>query len=127
MKSPFVAIAVMIACCSLANGEERPPLFDGCNWDFPKLKWEWLERKCWGPDDYARKCLPCVPPNAKGVVDDYCKKSLPVVSPNPVGCVDDYCPKPCPIWLRCLSEPWYRKALPDDQCGPCRAGPSTHP
>jgi hypothetical protein len=126
MKLPIVALVLTIASCSLANGDETPPLFDGSHWNYPKLKWEWLERKCWGPDDYARKCLPAVTPNAKGCIDDYCKKTMPCVTPNQAGCADDYCPKKCPIWLRCLTEPWYRPALPDDSCGPCRPGTSKH-
>jgi len=94
-----------------AKAQEPWILFDGCRWAFPNLCKQWQERKCWCPDDYKPKSLPCMPLNPKGCVDDYCRKSLPCVAPNAKGCMDDYCPKMCPIFLGKLCEPWY-------QCGP---------
>lgn len=110
---PSVAALLMLAWLGSAGAGEPPPLvvFDGQHWHFPKLCEEWHGWKCWCPDDYHPKSLPCVPPNPKGCVDDYCPKCLPCVPPNPKGCVDDYCPKCCPLVIpRC--------------CGPsCTCGP----
>src|SRR5262249_24043866 len=92
-------------------------LFDGCRWAFLSLCQEWRERKCWCPDDYCPKSLPCVPPNSKGYYYDYCAKPLPCVPPNPKGCYDDYCPKTCPIFLGRLCEPWYSCGPPDGASG----------
>ena len=96
---PCLCLIVLLATCAApAHAGEPRPLFDGRHWYFPQLCAEWRWRRCWCPDDYCRKTLPCVPPNAKG-------------------CVDDYCPKTCPLLLDRLCEPWYT-------CGPPWGGPS---
>ncbi len=73
---------------------------------------QWL--RCWCPDDYCTKPLPCVACVLTGCVDDYCPKELPGVPCCPRGCVDDYCPKNCPLGPGKLCEPWYT-------CGPINA------
>src|SRR4051794_10408790 len=95
--------------------QAQPPsvLFDGCKWSFPSLCEMWGQRKCWCPDDYRAKTMPCVPPNPRGCVDDYCAKKLPCVPANPRGCVDDYCPRQCPLILRGNVEPWYTCGTPE--------------
>jgi hypothetical protein len=104
----FVLLLTLLGGQPLAHAQGPWILFDGCRWSFPNLCAEWRERKCWCPDDYCWKSLPCTPPNEKGCVDDYCRKPLPCGLPNAQGCVDDYCPKTCPIMLGNLCEPWYR-------------------
>ena len=111
MKPCLSLCALLVLSTSCAQADEPVWLFNGCHWMFPKLRDEWRQRACCCPDDYCRKPLPCVPPNAKGCVDDYCGKPLPCVPPNRQGCVDDYCRKSCPIFLGRLCEPWYH-------CGP---------
>ena len=117
MRPCLCLIALLATCAAPAHAGEPRPLFDGRHWYFPQLCAEWRWRRCWCPDDYCRKTLPCVPPNAKGCVDDYCPKTLPCVPPNAKGCVDDYCPTKCPLFLGGLCEPWYT-------CGPPRDDPS---
>jgi hypothetical protein len=115
---PCLCLIVLLATCAAPACAGEPRLmFDGHHWYFPQLCAEWRWRRCWCPDDYCPKTLPCVPPNAKGCVDDYCQKALPCVPPNAKGCVDDYCPKKCPLFLGGLCEPWYT-------CGPPRGVPS---
>ena len=96
---PCLCLIVLLATCAApAHAGEPRLMFDGRHWYFPQLCAEWRWRRCWCPDDYCPKTLPCVPPNAKG-------------------CVDDYCPTKCPLFLGGLCEPWYT-------CGPPRGGPS---
>jgi hypothetical protein len=108
MKSCLCVVVVLAACAPAARADGPWPLYDGCRWSVPKLTDEWRKRRCWCPDDYCPKRLPCVPPNPVGCVDDYCRKPLPCVSPNAKGCADDYCPKACPLFLGPLCEPWYK-------------------
>ena len=77
----------------------------------PSLQDGWLSRKCWCPDDYDSKSLPCVAPNCRGCCDDYCPKPVPCVTPNCRGCCDDYCRKACPTLFGIGCGSWY-------QCGP---------
>ena len=99
-------------------------LFDGCSWSMPSLHALWKARKCWCPNDYCAKALPCPPPCVHGCCDDYCAKSLPCPPPWVKGCCDDYCPRCCPLWLGKLCEPWYRCG-PPDRCEAC-CNPCTH-
>lgn len=122
MKCWCYAALLFAAFIPLASAADPWPLFDGQRWTFPKLKTEWSQRSCWCPDDYDRKTLPCVSPNAKGCVDDYNFKPMPCVSPNAKGCVDDYCPKTCPLFLHKPTEPWYSCGTP-----PAGSGVSTKP
>ena len=117
MRPCLCLVVLLVTCAPRAHADDPRPLFDGCRWAFPKLCDEWRQRRCWCPDDYCPKKLPCVPPNARGCVDDYCPKTLPCVPPNPKGCVDDYCPRCCPLFLGSLCEPWYT-------CSPPRCRPS---
>jgi hypothetical protein len=118
----FIAVLAWAVWQQAARAQEPGMLFDGCRWAFPSLCKQWQERKCWCPDDYCTKTLPCVPPNRKGCVDDYCPKPLPCVTPNAKGCVDDYCPKTCPLFLGKLCEPWYTCGqLNDGGTGTCRS------
>jgi hypothetical protein len=110
VKTTLLALGLLIGLPA-ARAQAPQPLFDGCHWTYPSLVILWQQRKCWCPDDYCLKALPCVPPRACGCVDDYCYKNLPCVPANPRGCVDDYCRKTCPIPLGCNCEPWYT-------CGP---------
>jgi hypothetical protein len=100
-----IASVVLAAWPSAARTEETWTLFNGCKWTFPSLCNMWRGRKCWEPDDYCSKRLPCAPPRVCGCIDDYNSKSLPCVPCNSRGCVDDYCPKQCPILLRGNFEP----------------------
>jgi hypothetical protein len=111
-KTALLAFALLI-WVPAARAQAPQALFDGCRWTYPRLSFLWQERKCWCPDDYCPKALPCVRAAARGCVDDYCPKNLPCVLPNAKGCVDDYCPKTCPILLGSNREPWYT-------CGPPR-------
>ena len=95
-----VAGLALAAWPSAARTQETWPLFDGCRWSFPGLCNMWRQRRCWAPDDYCPKRLPCPPPRVGGCCDDYHGKPVPCVPCNPRGCVDDYCPKQCPILLR---------------------------
>jgi len=118
MKAAFkttLPALLVLSWLASARAQSPQPLFDGCHWKYPRLRLLWQQRKCWCPDDYCPKTLPCVSPNAKGCVDDYCPKTLPCVTANPKGCVDDYCPKSCPILFPSNCEPWYR-------CGPAQTG-----
>jgi hypothetical protein len=112
-----IAGLALMAWSSTGQAQEAWPLFNGCNWSFPSLCNLWRQRKCWAPDDYCAKCLPCPPPRVGGCGDDYDCKPLPCVPCNLCGCVDDYCPKQCPILLRGNCEPCYT-------CGPQAHGPS---
>jgi hypothetical protein len=110
VRATLVAIGVLI-CLPSVRAQAPQRLFDGCQWTYPSLCVLWKQRKCWCPDDYLAKPLPCVRPNPRGCTDDYCPKNLPCVPPNPKGCVDDYCRKACPLLLPSNCEPWYT-------CGP---------
>jgi hypothetical protein len=119
MKTIFrmtVLVVAMSAWLPAARAQEPQPLFDGCHWIYPRLCVLWQQRKCWCPDDYCPKPLPCVRPGPCGCVDDYCFKKLPWVPPNAKGCADDYCPKTCPILLGSNCEPWYTCG-PPQSCG----------
>jgi hypothetical protein len=123
MKPLSIPVAFLLTCSLLAKAED-PPLFDGARSSSPKLRVEWENRKCWGPDDYDVKSPPCIAPNAKGKVDDYCRKAMPAVSPNVCGKVDDYCPKTCPLLFGKLAEPWYSLGPPAGPGqGPCQSCP----
>jgi hypothetical protein len=126
MRPCLCLAALLVAACPPARADEPRPLFDGCNWWFPKLCAEWRARHCWCPDDYCPKKLPCVPCTPRGCVDDYCPKKLPCVPCNPRGCVDDYCPKTCPIWLGPLCQPWYTCGPPEPCGAPCQKCPAKH-
>lgn len=103
-----LALAMLFVLGTLCARAGDPwTIFDGGKWSFPKLHDERRDRAGWCPDDYCRKCMPMLTPNAKGCVDDYCRKSLPCVLPNAKGCVDDYCPKTCPIILGPLCGPGF--------------------
>jgi len=113
-RTGLIAAIVLTVLVGLpaARAENPQVLFDGCRWSFPRLDLLWQQRKCWCPDDYCRKPLPCPPPRVGGCgFEDYCAKPMPCVPANPKGCVDDYCPKNCPILLGPTCEPWYT-------CGP---------
>jgi hypothetical protein len=118
---PAILVLAWTLWQSPARAEAPWLLFDGCNWSFPNLCDLWRQRKCWCPDDYCSKSLPCVPTNARGCVDDYCPKTLPCVPPNPKGCVDDYCPKTCPILLGSNCDPRYLCGPPEN-CLKCGCG-----
>jgi hypothetical protein len=125
MRPYLCLVAFLVAGPSWARADGPWPLFDGCHWSMPSLSESWRQRRCWCPDDYCRKTLSCVPPNAKGCVDDYCRKALPCVPPNARGCVDDYCTKTCLLFLGKLCEPWYTcgRSQPGEE-GTCRTCPS---
>ena len=119
---PVIAGLALAVWSPAARTEEPWPLFNGCSWSFPSLCKLWRQRKCWAPDDYCAKSLPCPPRCVGGCCDDYDCKSLPCVPCNPRGCVDDYCPKQCPILLRGNCEPWYTGGPQAN--GPSCIGPS---
>jgi hypothetical protein len=123
MKPTISLLALVLtwnAASTTGRAEPPAPLFDGCKWSFPGLCQLWAGRKCWCPDDYARKTMPCVTPNAKGCVDDYSPKPFTCPVAVAPGCVDDYCRKTCPIHLGSNCEPWYICGPPDacSSCGP---------
>jgi hypothetical protein len=117
-----IAVVALAAWSPTARTQETWPLFNGCSWSFPSHCNLWRQRKCWAPDDYCSKRLPCPPPCVGGCIDDYHGKPLPCVPCNRRGCVDDYCPKQCPILLRGNCEPWY--TVGPQANGPSCVGPS---
>lgn len=114
MKRTSLGCLLVLLCSNVAAFAQQP-VFDGARWHLPSLRESWSLRRCWCPDDYGAKPLPCVRCNPKGCVDDYVCKPQPTVPCNPRGCIDDYCPKCCPIWMK-VGEPWYRCVPTDLGC-----------
>ncbi len=114
MRKLFIVAFALIGVSALRAAEP------GTHSSWPRLSDLWKSRDCWCPDDYARKSLPCVAPNAKGSVDDYCRKPMPCVGPDAKGCIDDYCRKDCPITIFPIVESWHRCPVgPDTGAAPC--------
>ena len=78
----WLLVGVFLGSGVIHAGE--PP----CTWFGWDLRHAWQARKCWCPDDYHCKPLPCFPPCV-------------------TGCVNDYCPKKCPLIVPSCFPPWY--------------------
>ena len=114
---PWRFLPVLLLAVSVGRAGEPP-----CVCPLWNLRNAWQARKCWCPDDYHPKPLPCKPPWVTGCVDDYCCKTLPHAPPCVTGCVNDYCPRNCPLILHTCFPPWY--VCVPAAGGGCPHGPS---